>query len=434
MQNLLCGKRLHFIGCGGVSMSALLQIAAHYGAICTGTDRADGVFLRGLLSAGYRVMQGENPLWAGAADLVVYTAGVRPDHPERLAAKRTMERSELLAQIAAMFPTVVAVAGTHGKTTVCAMLAQILLQARIPFTAHIGGYVHALGGSAACLGEQVFLTEACEYRRHFLTLSPHIGVITNIQFDHPDYYRDFADVCTAFTQFANRCTRLVTTEEVLACLPAHTCTCTYADACISPLDMRAYSFQYRDTSACFPVTLPVWGDFNAADAMLACRTARLLHIDEESIRQGLRHYRGTARRQQTIGFCDGVPVVVDYAHHPTEIQTVLHAARLHFGRLLCLFQPHTYSRTVGLLDQFVHCFDDCELVLLLPTYAAREAAQPDVDRQLAARIAAPCQSVLPTQLVEQTKKALQKNYNAVIVVGAGDIDTLAAALCDRLDD
>lgn len=421
------GKHVHFVGIGGVSMSGLAQMSARYGAKVTGSDKNEEA-LKPLRQMGMEVYGGENAAMANRADLVVYTSAVREDHPERLAAKQAMERSAYLGYIASLFDRVVAVAGTHGKTTVCGFLSSILLSAKAAFSAHIGGYVPALSGSIYCGGNELLVTEACEYQRHFLTLRPTIGLITNVEYDHPDSYPDLQALQEAFGQFGERC-RILVCQDGAVCSRVHTDTRIYAHPYIRPTSMQddALELMFGDTYVC--AKLGVWGDFNRQNAALAAAAALLLGVDPAHIATGLANYRGAKRRQQEVGVWRGIPVISDYAHHPTEIARLTQAAKDRYGKIAVVFQAHTYSRTMALLDRFATCFV-CDTLFLLPTFAAREAPDDTVDEKLFAAIAVAdkyrCTAQSIGELLQQ--KAPHKNYGAILFVGAGDVDAYSQQL------
>lgn len=417
-------RHLHFVGVGGVSMSGLIRIARRLGARVTGSDRTDSDALRALQKEGYAVYVGHDPKVAAECDLLVYTSAVAPDDPERKAAEYQMERSVLLGEIAALYPTVIAVAGTHGKTTVSGMIASILLEAGVPFTAHIGGTVRGENSGTYIGGDRVFLTEACEYRRHFLQLRPTVGVVTNVEHDHPDCYPALDDVYRAFEAFGKQSRAVVTEDERLICALAHTNTSTYLPACIRTGQNGEKAICEEDGKA-IPIELQVWGDFNVKNAAFAIRVATLLGIDDAHIAEGLRRYRGVERRQETVGTLNGMPLISDYAHHPTEISALTQAATERYGRIAVVFEPHTYSRTQALLAEFGTCFH-AECVYLLPTYAAREEKAEGVEEALLDAICVQNKTCADKATTLRYLCELPRGYyGAILFVGAGSIHTFA---------
>lgn len=409
-------------------MSGLMRLAHRHGAKVTGSDRRNSDTLRALQNEGFEVYVGHCPQLAEAADLVVYTAAVPADDPERRAARASMERSEWLGHVSRLYRTVVAVAGTHGKTTVCGMLTAILHHAGASFSAHVGGDVPYTDHGTYLGGDELFLTEACEYQRHFLHLTPTIGIITNVEHDHPDCYPDADSVYRAFGLFALRCGTVLTCDPRVACMTAHTHTCTYTDICIQRDPMHEGRYALRHMGREIDFSLRVWGDFNAFNAAYAASCAMHLGVSDDAIREGLSHYTGAARRQQQLGTYRGMPVLSDYAHHPTEIRAVCREAAARYGKICVVFEPHTYSRTRALLTQFADCFVG-EILYLLPTYAAREADDPAVDGMLAAAIRnVPAHTTTWPALRGILQKTPHKKYGAIIFVGAGTVHNDALEL------
>ena len=418
-------NHLHFVGVGGVSMSGLARIAAHLGAKVTGSDRQDSEALRTLKQDGFDVYVGHDAEYATRCDLLVYTSAVPEADPERRAAARQIERSELLGEIASLYPTVIAVAGTHGKTTVSGMLASILQAAGVPYTAHIGGKLAGETGGTHIGGNEVFLTEACEYRRHFLHLAPTVGVVTNVEHDHPDCYPILDDVYDAFVRFGQNCRALVTEDERLICSLAHTHTSTYRRASIRPLECKNDTYLFQAYDASVKITLNVWGDFNMQNAAFAVTAARLAGIDGAHIAEGLARFEGVDRRQQYLGTLHGMPIISDYAHHPTEICALTRAAKRRYGKIAVVFEPHTYSRTLALLDRFATCFE-ADSVYLLPTYAAREREIEGVDKKLFEAINVQNKTYADqAETLRLLRNLPQKNYGAILFVGAGNVHEFA---------
>lgn len=425
----LHGIHIHYVGVGGVSMSALIRLARDYGAQVSGSDAKASPTLLALQREGLSVYQGVNAEVAKAADIVVYTSAVPLTHPELVVAKTKMERSEFLGWCAKSFPQVVAVAGTHGKTTCSAFLASILEAADIPFCAHIGGVVNAYGSGYHRTGDEVLVTEACEYRAHFLALTPSIGIITNVEYDHPDYYQTPKELEDAFGRFADQCDKLICPKGV-ECMREHLHKCKYDDMSIRQVDEGHWV--YEDSCTRLHLSLPVWGAFNAQDACLAVRAARLLGATEDAIKLGVATYSGTSRRQQLLGYLYGTPVLTDYAHHPTEIRALLEGAQKRYGTLCVVFQPHTFSRTKGLMDEFATCFEGATTLYMLPTYGARETGDDAILVQLLLRIPLADKYLADKQKVSDLLRGRTRKYGAYLLVGAGDVNDVAGSLplCD----
>ena len=409
-------------------MSRLMRICRHWGAEVSGVDREMGPALARLAADGYRVEVGHRPDWARNCDMVVYTSAVPPDDPDRVAAPCQMERAELLGLVAGLYPTVVAVAGTHGKTTTCGMIASILEAAGIPFCAHIGGEGVDEVAEAHLEGD-ILLTEACEYRRHFLSLHPTVGVVTGVEHDHPDCYANADEVWEAFAAFGANCRTLVSTDRRLICSAAHTNTCVYDDVNIRAVEGQADTYMVRCMGEWLQIGLHVWGEFNMRNAAYAAAAATLAGASREAVREGLERYRGAKRRQQVLGRWRGAVVLSDYAHHPTEIYALTKAARARYGRIAVIFEPHTYSRTKALLAEFARAFV-CDTLYLLPTFAAREAPENGVDEALwqAVEVRDKYRGTWEEIRAKIEEKTPHEKYGAYCFVGAGKVDTYANLL------
>ncbi|MBR4529719.1 MAG: UDP-N-acetylmuramate--L-alanine ligase [Lachnospiraceae bacterium] len=398
---------VHFIGIGGISMSGLAEMLKSRGFTVTGSDRDDSEMVEKLRAAGIEVhcpQCAENITRYAAdrpVDLVVYTAAIRPDNPEYAAAAEAgipmMTRAELLGQIMAQYPVSVAVAGTHGKTTTTAMISGIFLGKGGSPTISVGAAYPQIGGNYRIGADDTFIAEACEYTNSFLSLSPFAGVILNIEADHLDFFKDLADIRASFRRFAAQvsedgvlvigadipdvreitdgipCRRVITfglTED--ADVYATDITHAHRASADAPEGV-AFTARFRDGSAPIDIAIPVPGDHNIKNALAAIAATHALGVGAEEIRASLARFTGASRRFERLGVLNGVTIVDDYAHHPTEIRATLAAARsMGYQRIWCAFQPHTYSRTKALLDDFAEALSGADRVVLADIYAARE--------------------------------------------------------------
>ena len=430
------GLKLHFIGVGGISMSALIKIARRLGATVTGSDREDSERLDSLRREGYDVYVGERPEVASAADLVIYTAAISASHSERLAATESMTRAEFLARIAEVFDKTVAVAGTHGKTTVSAMISSVLASSGVGFSAHIGGIARNFGSNIFLSGREVFVTEACEYKDSFLTLSPDIAVILNAEIDHGDYFTDEDSVYASFRAFVSRVKAggIAVLGEGVAeklKLPSYENIriCSYGDEFISE-DAEGGGF-YLTVKGRGPVyfTTSAKGRHNRINAAIAARVAMLLGVSDDRIRLGLAGFLGVRRRYERMGrTATGAEVVQDYAHHPSEIAAVLEVARQETaGRIFLVFEPHTYSRTATLFLEFTEVLATADVLAVMPTYSAREIPADGVDAKTLYCAAAAKEKYYFTRY-DDVKKWLDRvtdRQDTVLLLGAGSIEKLA---------
>lgn len=390
------GKRVHFIGIGGAGLSAIARVLLERGAVVSGSDREPSPLAEALARDGVRVFTGHHAENVAGADLVVISSAVPPSNVEVLAAREAgipvLKRPELLGQMMdGQFG--VAVAGTHGKTTTTAMIASILLEAGRDPTFIVGGVIAGLETNACAGGSNLFVVEADEYDRTFLSLEPTVAVITNVEHDHPDCYPTFADIQAAFAEFA----ALVPHDGLLAVCwdnPAarelgeqrRSAGAQVAFFGLGPgAEWRAEEIRPNfaggvDFLATHQgqvlglVRLRLPGAHNASNAMAALAVADFLDVPFRVARAALTDFRGVGRRFEIKGEVGGVTVVDDYAHHPTEIRATLQAARERFPQrcLWAVWQPHTFSRTRALLAEFAEAFGVADHVVVLPIYASRE--------------------------------------------------------------
>lgn len=401
---------IYFIGIGGISMSALAEMLAARGCAVSGTDIKESAVTKRLQSLGIRVNFGhraENI--TDDVDLVVYTAAIHPDNPEFLAAQQKgiplMERPELLGELMAEHPRSVAVAGTHGKTTTTSMVSEILLAADTDPTITVGGILPTIGSNLKIGHSPYFVAEACEYHDSFLHFSPLVGVILNVEKDHLDYFKTLENIRRSFHAFAARIpaegllvlhSGVEEREELTAGLCCRVETFGLDDAAdwqarniLHETDGKNTFDVYYKGELFGTIHLNVPGDHNITNALAAIAAAHALGISAEACREGLRHFTGTERRFQRKGEKGGVQVIDDYAHHPTEIRAALAAAKkVQHKAIRCVFQPHTYSRTKFLFEEFGNAFADADEIIIADIYAAREAKDETISAEmLAERIA-----------------------------------------------
>ena len=384
---------VHFIGIGGISMSGLAAILLREGFRVSGSDSKASGLTAWLQDQGARICIGQSAENLDPAlDLIVYTAAIHPDNPEFAAAVSSkvpmLTRAQLLGQIMDNYPMSTAVAGTHGKTTTTSMLSHIALQAGLDPTISVGGILKSIGGNIRVGSSGNFLTEACEYTNSFLSLSPRIGIILNIDADHLDFFKDLDDIRASFRKFA----QLIKPDGVLVIsgdvpdleaftrgLSCRIVTFGTKDSMYRPEnicfdDEGAGSFDLMREDACLGrISLKVPGMHNITNACAAAAAAEAFGAGFEDIAAGLASFTGTDRRFERKGERGGVTVIDDYAHHPTEIAATLNAAHNYpHSKIWCVFQPHTYSRTHALLNEFAEALCGADHVILAEIYAARE--------------------------------------------------------------
>ncbi len=429
---------VYFVGIGGVSMSALAQFLHGCGVAVSGSDDTESAFTRLLKERGILVSIGTDE--EIKADIAVYTGAVDPDLPRlkraREAGIETVERSEFLGRVASLFPEVVSVAGCHGKTTTTCMLSHIFSAGGKAFTAHIGGSDLRFGNFVST-GKDYFLTEACEFRRSFLSLSSTVAVILNCDLDHTDCYRSEEELLEAYRAFAAKAERVVVNadDKGARSIP-HALSFGLHAGRIRAERLRSYGEKYAFTVTdgeipLCRVRLNAVGKVNVYNALASVACARLLGFGTEEIVAGLQSFRGVVRRFERVGTLCGAPVICDYAHHPREIAATLSTAeRLCEGRVRLVFQPHTYTRTRDLMDEFVAVLRCAERPILYETYAAREKFDFDGSAvALAANVPQSAYARSPEQLRRLLSSDL-KESDLVLVLGAGNIYDAVRGILD----
>ena len=385
---------IHFIGIGGISMSGLAEILLGENFPISGSDSKSSELTLHLEEKGAKVYIGQRASnITDDVDLVVYTAAIHEDNPEFACAKEKnipmITRAELLGQIMKNYQFPIAVAGTHGKTTTTSMISHVLLEAEADPTISVGGILPAINGNIRVGNSETFITEACEYTNSFLSFFPKISIILNIDADHLDFFKDLDDIRHSFRLFAEKLpvdgTLIINgdipnVEEITDNLSCE--VITYAlekDAEYTAeniiFDETAHaSFDCLHNGQCigrFSLTVP--GLHNVSNALSAIALGVKAGIDLDTIRRGILHFGGTDRRFQYKGKVAGVTIIDDYAHHPTEIAATLKTAANYPHRTTwCVFQPHTYTRTKALMDEFADALAMAERVILADIYAARE--------------------------------------------------------------
>ena len=385
---------VHFIGIGGISMSGLAKVLLKEGFTVSGSDNKRSPLTEQLEESGAIIFYGQKASnIIEGIDVVVYTAAIHPDNQEYQAALSKglsmLTRAQLLGQLMTNYDIPVAVSGTHGKTTTTSMLTHILLAGDADPTVSVGGILNAIGGNIRVGNSERFVTEACEYTNSFLEFFPKIGVILNIDEDHLDFFKDLDDIRRSFRKFAELLPSdgyLVINgdiEQLNTIIDGLSCNViTYSAE--NPMDYSAANISHNELgNASFDfikkgtftehITLAVNGEHNVSNALAALVVSDLLDISVKDASRGLSKFRGTKRRFEYKGEVNGITIIDDYAHHPTEIRASLMAARHYPHReVWCVFQPHTYTRTKALFSEFVDALSYTDHVVLADIYAARE--------------------------------------------------------------
>ena len=440
-------KRIHFTGIGGISMSGLAEILVSQGYIITGSDMKASSITQKLEKMGIKITIGHLAENVTGADLLVYTAAVNSSNPELVAAKQIgipcIDRATLLGEIMKEYPGSVAVSGTHGKTTTTSMISMIMLEEGLDPTIHIGGELDAIGGTTRIGGSDYFIAEACEYTGSFLKFHPYLAVILNIEYDHADYFKNLDHVKETFLNFAKLVPEdghllacgddpsAVAVMEQVSCnkttfgLLSDKCTWSAADISFDDMGCATYTLLYHNGPAA-EIKLKVPGIHNVSNSVAAIAACSIMGCSLASATKALLKYGGTHRRFELKGISEGITVVDDYAHHPSEVAATLKAARnCAHSRIWCVFQPHTYTRTKFLMDEFSTAFEDADIIIMADIYAAREADTGEVNSgMLADRISNNGKQSLYIKDFESIVEYLDKNANSgdlIITMGAGDI-------------
>lgn len=438
-------KNVHFVGIGGISMSGLAEILVKNGFSVSGSDMKTSPIVEKLISEGVEFHLGHNEDNVRNADLIVYTAAISPDNPELLKGNELniplMDRAEFLGQLMKGHKYNVAVSGTHGKTTTTSMISHIIIEADLDPTILVGGELDLINGNVRTGNSEYFVTEACEYKGSFLKFYPYIGIILNIDADHLDYYKDIDHIKATFQQFAEK---IPSEGYIVGCaddrrvkdlLDQSKCNTLSYGFESGNLTAENISFNekgcatfdvVKDGNVIFNISLNIPGKHNILNALASIATAIILNIPADAIINGLANYKGTHKRFELKGTKDGVTVIDDYAHHPTEIKATLSTAKNYpHNRIICVFQPHTYTRTITLFEDFSNSFYDADELILADIYAAREKDTGIVSSQmLGDRIrqkGVKCSNYHSFEEIAEYLSSTLEEGDLLLTVGAGDI-------------
>ena len=387
-------QKIHFIGIGGISMSAIAQVLLSRGFEVTGSDSKASVMteqLKGLGAEIYIGQSGDNI--AEDTDAVVYTAAIAEDNPELKKARELgipcIVRADFLGMLMKNYSTSVCVSGTHGKTTTTSMLSEIMIDAGTDPTIMVGGIMPSINGNTRIGASGNFITEACEYTNSFLSFFPTVAVILNIKEDHMDFFKDLDDIRHSFRTFAHLLPddgvlvingEIEHAEYITEGLSCRIITFGLAEGCMVRAEKISYNKAacpefdlYLNGTFEGRMSLSVPGEHNIYNALAAIASAKAMDLDLAKAMQCVERFRGVDRRFQYKGQAGGVTVIDDYAHHPDEIEATLNAAlNLPHRKLWVVFQPHTYTRTEVFMDDFAKQLSRADAVILAEIYAARE--------------------------------------------------------------
>ena len=428
-------------------MSPLAQVLHGAGVVVTGSDMHESAEVAHLRALGLPVTIGHLPQSVAGADCVIRTAAVHDDNPEIAAARAAgipvFERAQAWGALMRHYENALCVAGTHGKTTTTSMCAHIFLAAQRDPSIMIGGVLPALGAGHRVGHGDTIILESCEYCNSFLSFFPTVAVILNVDADHLDFFKDLEDVKHSFRRFAELVPETgfvvadrddANTMDALAGLDRSTITFGLEDGDVHAADLTWHGgfadFDAMVNGQCYAhVSLSVPGVHNVRNALAACAAAHCLGIPAAAVEEGLRAFHGAGRRFEKKGEFHGAMVYDDYAHHPHELQALLTTAKgLGYQRIICAFQPHTYSRTHELFHDFVEVLKLPDITLLAEIYAARETntlgiSSNDLAREIPGSIYCPTLADVTEQL-----RRLAQPGDLILTVGAGDIYQAGEAL------
>jgi UDP-N-acetylmuramate--alanine ligase len=456
-------QRVHLVGVGGIHMSGIAQVLRARGHSVSGSDLYLTPLTEKLEAMGVTVSSGHDAANVGEAELVVYTSAAHENNPEIIEARRrglpTIKRAQMVARLMEGKRSI-AIAGSHGKTTTSSLIAFMLWQAGRSPTFMVGGEMVGLETNAMPGEGPDFVVEADEFDAAFLNYHPDITLVTNVEPDHLDIYGSFERLKDTFRQFLSQ---VKPNGYIVACrddpalqailretagddvnLPVHVVSygldpsSEWLAEGISYKGVDGYTFVVecgKQVYATFETRLP--GIHNVSNALGAIAVGSILGLPLEAMRRSVAEFRGVKRRFQPVGEAGGITVMDDYAHHPTEVRATLAAARDRFPgrRLVCLFQPHTYSRTRYLLDGFRTCFADCDVLLIAETYAAREEPSAGMSAEALAREVRQPRARYSGDLAQSAAAAaeLLQPGDVFFTVGAGDVEKVGPMVLEALE-
>lgn len=444
-------KKIHFIGIGGSGMCPIAEILHSWGYDISGSDNNDGDNITKLRELGMKVILGQKPANLEGAELIVYTDAILKDNPELVAAKNgsvpCVERAEIFGAITRMYSDCIAVCGTHGKTTVTAMLSQILIQAQKDPTCLIGGRLPLIESHGRAGKSDIFVCEACEYKDHYHKLSPDTTILLNVDEDHLEYFKNLDNIVASFNKFCNMTSRTVifngddentlrATEnldkEKISFGKNKSCTyypenITYNRGAFAEFDVMSGGNKLAH------LVLGIPGEHNILNSLAAFAAAVKAGCSFEQCEKGIGAFKGAGRRFEILGEIDGITIADDYAHHPGELEVTLQAVmKMGYGTVWAVFQPFTYSRTSILFDDFVRVLKIPDKCVMTEIMGSREVNTYGIyTKDLADKIPG---SVWFNTFGEVCEHVLAnaKKGDIIITLGCGDIYKAAKMMVEKL--
>ena len=457
LNSLINKHKIHFIGIGGISMSGLAEIVHTKGYTVTGSDMKSSLTTKHLEELGIKIHYGHDASnIADDVDLVVYTAAIKNDNPEMIVTAEknidSLTRSKFLGILMKQFNVPICVSGTHGKTTTTSMLSHGLLAANLDPTISVGGILKAIHGNIRIGHSPYFLTEACEYCDSFLDFFPNIGIILNIEEDHMDYFKDLNQIINSFKKFASKIPSdgflalngtVPSVNEIIDSTECRVETFgiegdyNWTAREISFNDKACATFKvYYNNEFISTLTLSVPGTHNVLNSLSVCSVFNFLKLPLNLLNSGLEDFTGADQRFEIKGSYDGITVVDDYAHHPTEIAATLEVAKAYpHKKLYLVFQPHTYTRTRAFLNEFANILSTADEIILTDIYAAREKNPGDISStnilELINILGGSAKYMSDFNQIANFIKENATSGDLVITMGAGNVNEIASILLKK---
>lgn len=442
-------KKIHFIGIGGVSMSGIAVLLKKSGFEITGSDRSHTPYTDNLIEENIEIMIGQKAENVRDQDLFIYTDAILPDNEEFIAAKATgkplVSRGVFLGALMRNYKRSIAVSGSHGKSTTTSMLSKILVDTKSDASILLGGLLDDIGGNVLVGNSDILLTEACEFKGNILYYYPSSVIVLNIDVDHVDYYRDLDHIIETFIGYIENQTEESktfiniddkNTHPLLNHVKGDLVTfgkdpnATYVISNVQYNQLGYPKFTLTRGAWTMDFELSILGDYNIYNATAAIVTAIENGIDPEKVKDAIKNYLSLHRRMETVGYYNGARIITDYGHHPVEIKNTLSTLKkIEKDKLIVVFQPHTYSRTKMLLDEFAESFFDADEVVVTEIYAAREKFDPSIKSEdLVEKLVTNGVNAIYIADFESAKKYIQNRINSddiCITTGCGNPDLLA---------
>lgn len=450
----LKNKRVHFIGIGGISMSGLAQILIKEKIYVQGSDESFNDEVLRLKNLNVLVFGEHKKSNVKDIDVVVYSSAISEDNPELIYAKKKglviLKRAELLGVIATGYKTVISVAGSHGKTTTSAMIAEVLIDAGLKPTIHLGGVLNRINSNTKIGNKKIFLTESCEYKDNYLYIHPDLSIILNIDADHLDYFYTLKGVQDSFYRFLQNTKvgglNIVNGDDINSInlqKNADSVCFGLKNGQLIAKNIKEYKNGYYSFDAVFEeyvlgnVELNILGEHNIYNALATIFVGLLCGVDFCKIKKSIENFSGTKRRTEFVGNIEGVIYYHDYAHHPKQIKQMVDIGKklAKDGKLIVVFEPHTFSRTKYLIDEFVESFTLVDKLIIAPVYSAREREEQGFNsNDLLKKV---LKKNIDAELISGYKNIksfifkIKKAGDVVLILGAGSVEKLAKMIKEK---